>query len=868
MPPSARSFLPADLPVADVLGGVVAASRTGAVVVTAPPGSGKTMLVPTAVLDDLPPPARVILLQPRRLAARSVAGQIARLRNVPLGGEVGYQVRFDARVSRGTRLIVETTGIMLRRLLGDITLDGIGAVVLDEFHERTIEMDLVLGLLVRVRQTLRPDLRIIVMSATLAAEPVARLLAPEPQSGGAAGACPIISAHGRLFPVDLRYARRGEQRDLVAAVAAAVPEAIRDTDGHVLVFLPGVGEILRCERELSAAAERQGHAVLTLFGDLPAEQQDRVLADVGRRKIILSTNVAETSLTIPGISAVIDSGLARQLVVSPATGLPRLELIPISQASAEQRAGRAGRTGPGICWRLWDEASHHHRPPADLPEAVRGDLAGPLLHLLTVGEQRDFPWLDQPPADSLEHARRLLQQLGAIEPGATAADDRVTPLGVELARLPAHPRLARLLLAGARHGVPRETAIAAALLSERDPFRAGAQGGKGPRDRLSVRIRSDVVDRVTLLMGFAGGVSPGPGGPSSDLQLHAGAAENVLRAAAQLEGLIDAPTGPPPADPDLGLMRALLDAFPDRVARLRPGAQDRGTMVGGRGVRLDGGSRVRHEPFFLAIDINDAGGEASVRLASAVEQAWLTGGHLADTNLRAVEELLYHPSRRQVEARLRRYWIDLVIEESPIAIRDAAAAADLLAATASPQLAAVLPGADTAAGGFLARARWLAGAMPDLGWPPLADTDLARLLPTVCAGLRSLDDIAGADWLSPLHALVGHERLAELDRLAPAQLELPNGRRYKLAYAAGGPPVLAARIQELFGVPETPRIAGGRVPVLLHLLGPNHRPQQVTSDLASFWKTTYAEVRKELRRRYPKHAWPEDPLAGRPNAGR
>ncbi|MEI6255176.1 MAG: ATP-dependent helicase HrpB [Planctomycetota bacterium] len=852
---SARPLLPADLPVAEVLSDVVAASRTGAVVVTAPPGSGKTMLVPAAILDDLPPRERLVLLQPRRLAARAVAHQIAKLRAVVLGGEVGYQVRFDSCVSRDTRLVVETTGIMLRRLLGDISLDRIGAVVLDEFHERTIEMDLVLGLLVRLRQTVRPDLRIVVMSATLAAEPVARLLGAGGQGGSP---CPVVSAQGRVFPVEMRFASRGEQRDLIEQVTTAVPEAVRGTSGHVLVFLPGVGEIMRCERELAAFAERQGHALLPLFGDLPPEQQDRVLTDTGRRKIILATNVAETSLTIPGITAVIDSGLARQLRVSPETGLPRLELIQISKASAEQRAGRAGRTGPGICWRLWDEASHHHRPTADTPEALRGDLAGPLLHLLTVGEQRDFPWLDVPPADSLENARRLLHQLGAIELSETASADRVTPLGEELARLPAHPRLARLLLAGGRHGVLRETSIAAALLSERDPFRAGSHGRPGPRDRVTVRIRSDVVDRVAALQGFHAGLPPS----RTDLELHPGGAHNVLRAAEQLYRLVDRDLAPRAAEPETALMQALLEAFPDRLVRLRPGAQDRGTMVGGRGVRLDGGSRVRQEPFFLAIDLSDAGGEAAVRQASAVEPAWLEADPLAATNLRTVEELLYHPSRRQVEARRRRYWNDLVLDETPIAIRDQAAASQLLAAEALPQLARLLPGNDTAAGSFLARLCWLATAAPDLGLPSLATADLAALLPEVCSGLRSLDEIATADWLSRLQGLVGYDRLAEIDRLAPQQLELPTGKRYKLAYETGKAPILAVRIQELFGVRETPTVAGGRVPVLLHLLGPNHRPQQVTSDLASFWKTTYAEVRKELRRRYPKHAWPEDPLTG------
>jgi ATP-dependent helicase HrpB len=840
------------LPVADVLAEVVAASRTGAVVVTAPPGSGKTMLVPAAILDDLPKQKRVVLMQPRRIAARAVAHQIARLRDVPLGGEVGYQVRFDAKVSRDTRLVVETTGIMLRRLLADVSLDGIGAVVLDEFHERTIEMDLVLGLLVRVRQTVRPDLRIIVMSATLAAGPVARLLG---DPTGREQACPIVSADGRLFPVDTRYGRRGEQRELVDLVANAVPEAVRHTDGHVLVFLPGVGEIMRCEQALTPLADREGHAIFTLFGDLPPEQQDRVLADVGRRKIILSTNVAETSLTIPGVTAVIDSGLARQMRVSAATGLPRLELIPISQAAADQRTGRAGRTGPGVCWRLWDEAAHHHRPAAETPESLRGDMAGPLLQLLALGEQAEFPWLDEPPPETITNARQLLRQLGAIESPVDAAD-RITPLGDELVRLPAHPRLARLLLAGARHGVLRETAIAAALLSERDPFRAGGHSRRGPRDKMNVRTRSDVVDRVLALQAFHAGLQL----DDPELELHHGGASNVLRTSEQLYGLVDVPLAARAADPVTAVMRALLEAFPDRLARLRPGTQDRATMVGGRGVRLDGGSRVRQEPFLLAIDLDDAGGEARVRQASAVDPAWLEEEPLAGTNLRKVEELLFAPSRRQVEARLRTYWADLVIDETPIAISNAAAAAELLAREAAAQLDRLLPADDSAAGKFLARIRWLAAAAPDLGLPTLDNAALAALLPEVCSGLRSLDEIASADWLSRLQAAVGYERLAEIDRLAPSSHELPNGKRHPLIYEAGKPPTLAVRIQELFGIRDTPRIAGGRVAVLLHLLGPNHRPQQVTSDLASFWQNTYPTVKKELRRRYPKHAWPDDPL--------
>jgi ATP-dependent helicase HrpB len=853
-------LLPADLPVAAVLEEAVAASRTGAAIVTAPPGSGKTMLVPAAVLDDLPADARLVLLQPRRLAARSVAHQIARLRGCDLGGEVGYQVRFDSRTSRATRLFVETTGIMLRRLLTDIALDSINAVVLDEFHERTVEMDLVLGLLVRLRQTVRPDLRVIVMSATLATEPVARLL------GSEAGPCPVVTADGRLHPVEVRYQKRGDQRPLPERVTTTVAEALKATDGHVLVFLPGVGEIMQCERLLAEMAGRQGHALFTLFGDLPPEQQDRVLDDVGRRKIILSTNVAETSLTIPGITAVIDSGLVRQMRVAAATGLPRLELIPISQASADQRAGRAGRTGPGRCWRLWDEAAHHARPAADTPEVLRGDLAGPLLQLLVLGERDDFPWLDPPAAEAVAQALTLLHRLGAID-GVDATEPclataRVTPLGEELSRLPAHPRLARLLLAGARHGVLRETSIAAAMLSERDPFRTGQHARRGPRDHMTVRTRSDVVDRVIALQAFHAGTPL----RDADLELHPGGAHAVLRAAEQLYRLVEADLAPRAADPATALMQAFWEAFPDRLAKLRPGSGDRATMVGGRGLRLDGGSRVRQEPFVLAIDLADDRGEARVRQASAVDMEWLDEEPLAATtlaasNLRTVDELLFSPARRQVEARRRTLWDDLLLDETPIAISDAAAAAAVLAREAAAQFDRVAPAADSAAGAFQGRVGWLAAAAPDLGLPPLDTASLIAMLPDLCLGLTTLDQVKAADWLSRLHAAVGYDRLAEIDRLAPAEIELPNGKRHPIRYEPGKDPVVAVRIQELFGIAETPRIAGGRVPLLLHLLGPNHRPQQVTTDLASFWKNTYPEVKKELRRRYPKHAWPDDPLA-------
>jgi ATP-dependent helicase HrpB len=826
-----------ELPVASVLPDAVAASRQGAVVVTAPPGSGKTTLVPAAVLDDLPSPRKVILIQPRRLAARAVARRIAQLRGCLVGEEVGYQVRFDRQAGRDTRLLVVTTGILLKRLLDDVVLEDISAVVIDEFHERTIEMDLVLGMLVRIRQTVRPDLRIVVMSATLAADPVAQLL----------GGCPIIHAEGRPFPVQVKYERRGEQGQLEDRVAKYVAEALRATPGHVLVFLPGVGEIMRCERALASLAERDGHALLLLFGDLPAEQQDRVLDDLGQRKIILATNVAETSLTIEGVTAVVDSGQARQLRVSPATGLPRLELVPISQASANQRAGRAGRTAPGICWRLWDESSHRGRPAAETPEVLRGDFAEPLLHLLAMGESEAFPWLDAPPQDAVTGARQLLSLLGA-----TDEQGQISELGRELARLPAHPRLGRLLLAGARHGVLRETSLAAALLSERDPFRAAEHARRGPREYGTVRSRSDVVDRVFALEAFyAGGTSHDP-----TLELHPGGARNVLRSAEQLYRVADFTRAARADRPDQALMQALLEAFPDRLAKLRAGTQDRALMVGGRGVRIDGSSRVRGEPLFLAVDINDVGGEASARMVSAVKREWVSSDVL-----RTREELFFNPSKGQVEARQRTYWIDLMLEETPVAITDWSAAAELLANEARHQLDRFLAPVDSAAGAFLARIRWLASVAADLNLPTFTNAEIEGMLPEICYGLRSLEELRSADWLALLQNKVGYERLPEIERLAPAQLELPNGNRLSIAYEVGKSPVLAVRIQEMFGVSETPLVGGGRVPVLLHLLGPNYRPQQITADLASFWQNGYPEIKKELRRRYPKHSWPDDPLA-------
>ncbi len=828
-----------DLPVREHLPRIVEASRNQAVVVVAPPGSGKTMLVAAALLDDLLPTAgQVWLIQPRRLAARAVARHIAMLRGVPLGSEVGYHVRFDRKAGPATRLLVMTTGILLRTLVDDTSLAHVAAVVLDEFHERTLEMDESLGMLCRLRQTIRPDLRLAVMSATMDPGPIVRHLEP----------CALIQAEGRRYPVEIRYQRRRDDRRLEAVVADVVPEMVARTPGNVLVFLPGVGEILRCREALEPFAQRNQIDLAPLYGDLPPEQQDAVVTPGPQRRIVLATNVAETSLTIPGVTAVIDSGLARVLQVAPSVGIPRLELQNISQASADQRAGRAGRTAPGICHRLWEQASHAARPTADTPEIRRSDFTEPLLRLLTWGERDpiQFPWLDPPHADSITKAFELLRLLGAID-----SHDKVTSLGADLVRLPAHPRLARLIVAGMQQGVLREASIAAALLSERDPFRVAERTGSGPRDIVAIRSRSDMVDRVLAVQGFyAQGKTR-----HDNLECHPGGTQQVLRVADQYFSMVESQRSSRATDPVEALMRCMLDAFPDRLAKLRANSSDRGLLVGGRGVRIDSRSAVRGEPLFLCLDLNDASGDAVARCVSAVDLAWLS-----EINLSETEAVFFNPTRGRVEARRRLSWIDLVLKETPVELTDMPAAAGMLAELAIQHLDRWHT-EETPAGRFRNRILWLSSVVPELELPSLENPALLPELRRWAVGMRSLEELRQGAWLSWFQELVGYHRLVEVDRLAPEHVVVPSGNRIKLEYGAGKPPVLAVRIQEMFGLTETPRVAGGRQSVLLHLLGPNHRPQQVTDDLASFWQNTYPQVRKDLRRRYPKHAWPEDPLA-------
>jgi ATP-dependent helicase HrpB len=850
---------PRSLPIDEVLPELVTQlSAAGCAVLVAPTGAGKTTRVPPALLDaGLAGDGAVVMLEPRRLAARAAARRMAHERGGRVGDEVGYRVRFDSKVSRATRIEVVTEGLFVRRLQSDPFLTGVGAVVFDEFHERHLDGDLALAMVRRLRHELRPELPLLIMSATLDAEAIAAALD-----------CPVVSCEGRSFPVEIAYLPGPAEGRLAEQVRRGVRAVLLRDSGDVLVFLPGLGAIAACETALADMAQQSDLHICRLHGDLPGEQQDAVLLPGPRRKLILATNVAETSITIEGVTAVVDTGLARIPDFDPAVGLDRLTVQPISKASADQRAGRAGRTAAGFCARLWTLGQQQSRPELLLPEIQRLDLAGAVLQLRAWGEPDPaaLPWLEPPGSAALARADQLLQRLGAWD------GERVTDVGQALSRLPLPPRLGRLGLEGARLGVTRRAALACALLSEKDP---------APHVRRATAVgRSDLIERVAMLEAFAGGRRGGRSKARSraPAELHRGAANQVLRVAEQLTRLLvesgsdasrlpDAQAervGQPggPRDEDALLGRALLAAFPDRLARRREPGSDRGVMVGGRGVRLDPASIVRDEQLFLCLSMeagSGAGAEALVRMASGIERDWLPEQRITTT------ETAVFDRAREVAGTVRRVQFDdLVLEQHSIEDRDQAGLAAVLEQAARADLASALNLDDKALAAFRERVSWLAEWMPELDWPGVDDTALAELLPSLCAGRRSFAELRRAPLLESLRGLFGHSLLATLEREAPERLGVPSGSRIALRYERGRAPVLAVRIQELFGLAETPRLARGKVPVVLHLLGPNMREQQVTDDLASFWSNTYPLVRKELRRRYPKHSWPEDPLSARP----
>ena len=847
----ALSPLPIDAVIPQLLAALEHASN---VVLQAPTGAGKTTRVPPALLDaGLAGKGQILLLEPRRLAARAAARRMAFERGATLGEEIGYQVRFDQRCTPHTRLLAMTDGILLRRLQDDPFLESVGAILFDEFHERSLNLDLTLAMARRVQQTVRPDLKLVVMSATLAAGPVAKYL----------GDCPIITSEGRLHPVEIRYRPAITTQPMVDQVVSAVDDLLTSTSGDLLVFLPGVREIQQASDRLTAIAAQARAIVLPLYGDLSPEQQDRVLGPQSQRKIVLATNVAETSVTIEGITGVIDSGQVRQMQFDPGSGLDRLVLTKISQASADQRAGRAGRTQPGVCLRLWMEREQRGLPPETEPEIRRVDLAGPVLELLCWGESdvAAFPWFEAPRSEAIDHSLSLLTSLGAIQQG------QPTDLGRQMVQLPVHPRLARLLIAGHRYGVPDRAAWMAALLTERDPFERSENSRKPGSLGPAHYSFSDVLDRVQALEEFA---THGRANTTAG-RLHPGVARFLQQAQQQLLRLVNDGSRSNPATHsgigqpqpgwkrDEAVLKTLLAAFPDRVARRREPLSRKGVMVGGRGVRLADSSLVLQPELFLCVDTDAGQGEIFVRQVSGIERDWLPAEHITVT-----VDVTFDAAQEKIVAQRRIRYFDLMLDETTTTPPPDCNVGDVLAAAARTNLDRAVPWNNPAVSSFITRVRCLKTWLPDCDLPAFDNTTLENLLSQLCTGCRSFADLHRAPWAAVLRASLTYPQQQLLDRETPERIRVPSGSQIVVHYELDRSPVLAVRIQELFGLTETPRIAAGRIPVVLHLLGPNYRPQQITDDLKSFWNNTYPDVRKELKRRYPKHSWPEDPWTATP----
>jgi ATP-dependent helicase HrpB len=840
------------LPIDAVLPEIVEHCRVARrVVLVAPPGAGKTTRVPVALvragLMSAAHPA-LIILQPRRVAARAAAERIATENGWTLGHEVGHHIRFERKIRHDTRIRVVTEGILNRQLVSDPFLEGVGAVILDEFHERSLDTDLAIALLREIRATVRDDLIVVVMSATMDAEPVAQFLDD----------APIVRAEGRSYPVTIRYRPPTWPREPIPDRVASAVIAV-ESPGDVLAFLPGAEEIRRAGGLLSGWAAETGSLVLPLHGGLTGVEQDRALRPSDRRKVVLATNIAETSLTIDGVTTVVDAGYARFASHDAARGLDRLELGRISRASADQRAGRAGRTGPGSCVRLWSEAEQRGFAELDAPEVARVDLAATVLALHAWGhaDPAQFGWFEPPPPENLAAAERLLTMLGALD----GEGGSITELGKTLLGLPVHPRLGRLLVEAARIGASWEGATLAALLSEKDIL----SRGPGRDARPGVRATSDVLIRLDRLddaerSRFAPELRDRGVDPAAARQV-ARVRDDLLRVARRIPG----PERAEPSETDL--LRLILVAYPDRVARRRAVDPASGVMVGGRGVRLEPESVVRDGELFVALDPRDdrhgSSVEARVRVASRVELDWLA--ELFPGSVRKERSVRFDEERRRVVGVATLAYRDLILREDPHAAVTGEEAERVLAETLAPRAREIFE-ADEAAASWLARLELARRAMPELEWPELVEADWRELILAACAGKRGEAEVMSAPLVSLLRGRLTYAAAKRLDDEVPEALVVPSGSRIRLAYSSDGPPILAARLQELFGWRETPRLALGRVPVVLHLLGPNFRPVQITEDLRNFWATTYFQVRKDLRARYPKHSWPEDPLSARPEA--
>ncbi|MES2305133.1 MAG: ATP-dependent helicase HrpB [Gemmatimonadota bacterium] len=806
------------------------AASTAAVLV-APPGAGKTTGVPLALLDaPWLAGRRILVLEPRRLAARAAAMRMAFLLGERVGETVGYRIRLEHRVGPRTRVEVVTEGILTRRLQDDPGLEGVGAVLFDEFHERSLAADTGLALTLASRALLRDDLRILVMSATLDGDAVATLL----------DHAPVIRSEGRAYPVQTQHRTPAPHARIEGHVAQVVREALATEAGSVLVFLPGAGEIRRVEGMLADGLPPDV-SLHPLHGSLPPAQQDAAIAPAaaGKRKVVLATSIAETSLTIEGIRVVVDSGLMRIPRFSPRTGMTRLETMRVSRAAADQRRGRAGRLESGSCWRCWSGAEDAGLVPYTRAEILDADLAPLALELAAAGfaDPADLQWLDPPPAAAFAQGRELLTLLGALD-----AEGRLTSHGRAMATLGTHPRLAHLLLRAREHGAAsgRRAAQLAALLEERDILR-----GAGGPPASDVTLRLDLLER----QGGAAAV----GAATVDRQ----GLSKVRELAAEWCRRLDLPPHGSGHDADdAGLLLAL--AYPDRVAQRRE-TGGRFLLRNGRGATLPAGDPLAQSAWLVAAQVDDAGREGRILLAAALDPGELIAS--AGEQVTTTDEIRWDDGTQAVQSRRRTTLGALVFADKALASPDPELVrAALLDGIRRSGIDALPWRADATA----VRQRLAFAHALDTGWPDVSELvllgSLDEWLAPHLAGIRKLDDLARVDLGAALLDLLGWEQRRVLDAIAPVRIEVPSGSQIAVDYSDPSAPVLAVRLQEMFGLSTTPTVGNGRVPLMLHLLSPAGRPMQVTRDLASFWASGYFDVRKDLRGRYPKHHWPENPL--------
>jgi ATP-dependent helicase HrpB len=805
----------------------------GEVLLEAPPGAGKSTLVPIALLQaPWLKNQKIVMLEPRRIAARAVANRMASLLEEPIGRTVGFRTRLESRVSRETRIEVITEGILTRMLQDDPALPGIGCVIFDEFHERSLNADLGLALCVEIRQSLREDLKLLVMSATLDVRPLSRLL----------NDAPVVSAAGRSFEVRTHFVPRRRELDLELQVSQVVRSALREHPGDILCFLPGAAEIRRVQRVLEDSDLDRGIRVLPLYGELEGDAQDAALAPSlpGQRKIVLATSIAETSLTIEGIRVVVDSGMRRYSEFDPTTGMSRLVTGKVSQAAADQRRGRAGRLSQGDCYRLWSEGTHASLSPQTPPEILHADLAPLALELACWGatDPKSMAWLDPPPAAPLDQAQDLLRRLEAID---TAS--RATAHGRALEKAGMHPRLAHMLIKARGLGAARLACDLAAILSERDILRAGA----GARD-------ADLRVRVAVLRGEDGEVPPGV---TVDARARALAQRSSSRWQKDLAaGARDT------ADPHDAAGILLAWAYPDRIARSR-GDGGRYLLANGRGARFGEPQAMAKSEFIVAAELDGAEREARIFLAAPVSRDDLER-HCAAL-ITETAQIYWDERAGAVSARRELKLGAVTLESSEIQGADADAVQEAVLTGLKATGIAGLPWTKELR-------QWRARVMlmdkfrvlSPTPWPDLSDEALERNLrdwaPPWIVGFTRREHFARMDLSNALHSFLTHAQGVVLDREAPTHFTVPSGSRIAIDYLDGENPTVSVRLQELFGLNETPAVAGGKLPLLLKLLSPAGRPVQITQDLVSFWNRGYHEVKKDLKGRYPKHYWPDDPF--------